>query len=612
MERCSLILEPYSKPKISISMTSATAKQSQLEHIGEKIDFQKSIYSNLTYVFFIDGIDISQIENVDVYINDCPENCIYENGEIRFPSKKKQDRKIFIDCYGVVEITLHIYLADNSEITLCSEYLSVLVQNGELNDAVKAMAQYVYSNQDDLLLNGDPKPKDLASLKKDGSQSLLTQVLLAEEIAQVYEHSYGYFKANSRFKIEKIASVDNIEKLQYITPATMQYIAIHPEQLQQVNNTTGIRINNLTYHPKKTLIIEDQASHDIYENRIIVGFLQTMMGNIDTLIENIDSLLQNMPRESKVVGDYIHSSFFIFAHTTKMLQDYKNRLTIAKQKIAHLRQLYSSIMAVKSIEVLYPPKPTALFMSVPQYHKIFWVISQWFSFGIYNFEKENFMLSFVKVSSLYESYVLVKFITYLKARGFVLEESKQCHYPISESWKYKNTNCKNTFVFSGESKRITIYYQPVVFDFDSRQINGIALYRNTTVCVEQERKTSYKNSRYYYTPDYIIKTESDNVERYMILDAKFSTLANVKEYSIAALSFKYLFSISTIADNKSVDGLCIVYGKCTTNNKLQSAYDRQISPQKITPFADMLPLLAEVNEDDHDIALQQLLSKIGV
>jgi len=45
---------------------------------------------------------------------------------------------------------------------------------------------------------------------------------------------------------------------------------------------------------------------------------------------------------------------------------------------------------------------------------------------------------------------------------------------------------------------------------------------------------------------------------------------------------------------------------------MQSAYDKQIGSKDISPFADMLPLIEGVNPDDHDVAIQQLLLKIGV
>lgn len=610
MEHCSLTLAPYGRPRMSIAMTSAENKQSQFDRIIEQTESRKSVYSDLSYEFFLDGIDLSQIDGVYVYINDCFENCSYSNGAIRFPGRGGSDRRIFIDCYGFVEIAITLRFKDETEVSFRSEYLPVLVKKGQLNDSVKAMAQYVYSNQEDLLLNGDPKPQDLASLKEQGYKSLIAQVILAEEIANIYEHSFGYFKANSRFKIEKVASVDHIEKLQYVTPATMQYIALHPEQLRQVNSTTGIRINNRVYHPNKTLVVEDLRSHNIYENQVVVGFLRTMLFNVTSLIDSADSLLKSIPNEDEQVGDYIHSSLFIFAHTAKMLQECRERLAEVKKKIEMLWQLYNTIMTVEALDVRHIPKPTAIFMAVPQYNKLFVAISQWFSYGIYSFEKENYMLSFIKISALYESYILSKFIKYFKTHGYELVESKKCHYPVPQRWKYKNTDCKNTFVFSGMGKTVTLYYQPVIFDSDSRHVNGVGLYRNNTISLNHDNSDERRGR--YYVPDYVIKADVNGVERYIILDAKFSTLATVKKDYVADLSFKYLFSISTVAENKSVDGLCVVYGQCFDNNTSQTVYDKQIAPREIVPFADMIPFIEGVNDSNQNASIQQVLSKIGI
>ena len=85
------------------------------------------------------------------------------------------------------------------------------------------------------------------------------------------------------------------------------------------------------------------------------------------------------------------------------------------------------------------PRPTAIFMSVPQHNRIYVRIHRWFRFGIYDFSKENFMLLFIKISSLYESYLLTKMLCYFRDRGYSLGVSKHCVYPVSKRWKYRNT-----------------------------------------------------------------------------------------------------------------------------------------------------------------------------
>lgn len=56
-------------------------------------------------------------------------------------------------------------------------------------------------------------------------------------------------------------------------------------------------------------------------------------------------------------------------------------------------------------------------------------------------------------------------------------------------------------------------------------------------------------------------------------------------------------------------GLCIIYGKCKASNQIQSAYDKQLQNQQITPIAELLPLIESVSNDDHYSNLDALMRK---
>ena len=151
-------------------------------------------------------------------------------------------------------------------------------------------------------------------MKENGYQNLSTQIILAEEIAAVYESSFGYFKANSRFKIDKILKVDRFEYLQHVTPATVQFIVTHPEELRRINSHSGIRIGNSVYQPEKTLSMHNERSCDIYENRVILGFIRKMIDSVDELYEHCRSSLEQIPGNENYGDEYIYSSFFMFKH----------------------------------------------------------------------------------------------------------------------------------------------------------------------------------------------------------------------------------------------------------------------------------------------------------
>ena len=554
--------------------------------------------------------DLNRIADVRVYVNDVLESSVYNNGRIYFPSRGISNRRIFLDCYGFAELSITLILVDGQECTLNSEYLPILVRREELNNSVEAMARFVYNNQEWLLLNGELKPKKPSGLKENGYRSLATQILLAEEIAAIYESSYGYFKANSRFKLEKMSVIERLERIQYVTQGTLSYTATHPEYLRQVNSTQGIFIGNRVYQPQKTETVQNTRSYDIYENRVILAFLRNMIDSAQSLQGYCCNLLSKIPNDEDYSSEYIYSSFFMFSETRKMTEDGKTQLEKLSEKFTYLWGMYSDILRIPLDQHIVPPRPTAIFLSVPQYNRIFVRIHQWFSFGIYNFSKEHFMLSFIKISALYESYLLAKFLCYFRDRGYSLESSRRCVYPVSKRWKYKNTSVRNTFVLKNGQKRITLYYQPVIFDTDQRSVNGIGLYRNNSISVYAGNEDDCRQGGHYYVPDFLIKIEENGDSQYMIVDAKFSDYSSVRRYYVKDLVFKYLFSISPIEENELVCGLCIMYGKCKSKERLQTAYDKQILGTEIYPFIEIFPLIEGIDSAGQYEKMDRLLKKL--
>lgn len=615
MSTYSLTLIPYGKQPFTVGLLENARGLGAVERITDHTLTGTSIFSDLSYEINLNAEDIAAVQDVHVYINDVYEQSTYNNGSIRFPGRGTSDRKIFLDCYGFVTIGLSLIMLDGTEKHVTSEYLPVLVRKGQLNEAVEAMVNYVYNHQELLLLNGEPKPRNLTGLKESGYKSLAAQIILAEEIATIYESSYGYFKTNSRFRIEKIPVVDHFERLQYVTPATLAYIASHPEQLRPVSSEVGIRINGKIYHPQKTLSLQSVNSYDIYENRVVLQFVRKMVDEVMELQARCKQILQQIPHDEDYNDEYIYSSFFMFAETRRTLEKGVQQLSLLYDKFTKLWSMYQNALLIPTELVtrellINAPRPTAIFMSVPQYNKVFVHIHQWFNFGIYDFEKERFMLSFIKISSLYESYLLTKMVAYFEERGYKLNDAKRCSYPVATSWKYKNTRYINTFCFTNGNTALTIFYQPVVFDTDRKWVNGVGLYRNNSISVYTGDDDNKSRGGHYYVPDYIIKVERDGISKYLIIDAKFSDVSNVRTHYVKDLAFKYLFSISPIEETDDIIGMCIIYGKCTDAEQLQSVYDNQLSNNIITPIAEILPLIEGVGTSEQYSKLDQLFKKL--
>jgi hypothetical protein len=616
MVACSLILMHDGDKNLAIEMKLNNQQNRSVENIIEHYSPRQCIFSDRIYTFKLkfEEKENDRITKLEVYINNSyePSEIDFQTNEIRFPQNNSyKNRQIFIDCYGFVEIGIKIYFSNGTNQTYVSNEIPVWVRKSEINYSVKEMAKYIYQNQRNYLTPGNSDFVDSVEIYKSGKLTLLTQIRLAEEIATLYESSYSYFKVNSRFKIEKRSSVESFNHIQYISEPTIRYIASNPEQLIETHLQTGIRIGKKRFQPQKALTLKDFHSYDIYENRVILGFIRKMIEQVKLLHQRCKKLLDSIPKNEEYYSEYIYSPFFMFVETKVLLEENEQRLIKLSNRFKQLWVMYQRILNITPDPLNGKPYLTAIFFSVPQYNKIYINIYKWIDQGLYDYEKERFMLSFIKISSLYELYILVKLISYFQKREYTLIEKKKYRYSVSLKSKYKNVKFNNTFVFSDDLNTITLYYQPVIFNSAQKNENNVGLFRNNSIPCNIDENLSYgQNGGYYYVPDYIIKIDlQKGQKRYIILDAKFSKMDIIKKYYIKNLVFKYLFSLSAIEKIDQIVGMGVIHGKCSKNSEMESAYDRRIENTEIFPFLDIIPIAEGINNEQHFIDLDKILRK---
>ena len=501
-------------------------------------------------------------------------------------------QRIFLECYGFVQISLIFNDAQGNQQIRDTEYIHVLVRKGRQNDSVRRMTEYVYTQNADLLYGDRTLPKDVSGLKESARKTIESHILLLKQISVTYEENFRYFKMNSRFVTTPKEHVDHFEKLQYVSRNTLQYIAQHPEELQRVHHSSGIRIGNFRYQPNKTLVTDNEKSYNIYENRVVLGFLAFLVREIVRIERELSDVVSRVPVKIAETDGYVTSSYFIYEKTIDAIKIMLGDVRDLHRRFTSLYYLYAEALPVKPEMISAVPRFTPLFKAIPQYHQIFDCAVAWFSKGIFTIREEQFMLSFVKISTLYEVYVLSKLINYFKNNGYTLAIADKISYPSPGKY-FENTYCNNRFTFKNDSGQITVYYQPVIYSTNRKDISGIGLYRNTSVSFPKTRDgTSYRGR--YYTPDFLIKYEySDQpVEKYLILDAKFSRVETVKNRELAELAYKYLFSISPISDDGHILGMCIFNGIPESDAQSDGAtnvYDFELA-KPITPCANIVTL----------------------
>ena len=585
MDTITLKLKPKPKYHEEIELILQTDKESDYFDIpnGKEV-----VYSDNQYLFLLSGTVAIPSK---VYINDEAydvELCSLKAGVIQF--RLKDCDRPFLQSFGAIRIEV---LLDGKQ--YYSRSIAVLVSNSEINKDVINMIEYIYENCEDYLYEEHKYSSIPSGIKENKIISLEAKIAFLEETLDIYKKSYQYIKTNPYCKLEKTEVVDSFNKLQSVSQRTIQYIANNIDELAVVNYDTGIRYNNQYYQPNRILVEKNSYSYDVYENRVIVGFLKKLVSEINITIKSLMEKTYLKNRNSTKDG-YIDSMYQIFSRSIKRINGYIDSFKNLQDKYQQLYYFYTKLFNISVDTVKSLPVFTSVFRSINAYRQIYIVIKKWFSIGNYDLGRDELLLSFISTSKIYEYYCLIKMLCHItRNTDYDLKESKCISYRVNNSY-YEDTKYNNTFIFENGISKITLYFQPVIYDND-RAFNGLYLFRNTSTNAKKDNNNKGKT----YTPDYIIKFEYDSTVDYIILDAKFSTNENIRLHQLQELVYKYIFSISTLNKNDHKKGLYILCGKKHGNDEESIVHDlAQRIGRSVTPFADIL-VMNGMKTDDYSM-----------
>ena len=603
MDKVQLCLECYQTTPLILDLYQ---KSPVFDLLNITSCISNKVYSDKTYSIKLIA-DYSNILEVDLFINGFNIGAKFYNGDFKLNDDKK---RVFIDTFGFVQLSLSIVYNDGSNVVFFSDFLNVMIKDDYLNQNIRKMADYIYNNQEKLLLDDKMKALDNANLKESSNKTLESQLDIIKRIIRAYKENYRYFENNSKFKLVPNYRVDDFEKLKTVNDRTIKHIIQNPNELYVSRNSIGIKIDKNHYLPHKTLINDNKQSYELYENQVILGFLESIVNDISVMQKEIENKVEIFSEIKTEGNGYVVSAYMIYGATEKKFMDFLSEISTCKDEIIELFKIYSNIFPVESIKIRGVPKPTHTFLTVKQYYSIFKEIKKWYKFGIYNMERENFLIPFLANNQLYEYFVLLKLLNYLEYKGYSLSQKDRYLYKPNAKY-YQNTKYCNTFYFQLRDKKITLYYQPVIYLKPNIQSNNINILRNTKISMNSEKELE----RNYYLPDFIIKIQTDNESKYLIADAKYSNQNNVKGFYFPNLVYKYIFSLATLSPEDKIMGLCAINGKPDAeDSKLISVYTEYI-PTTYLPYADILTLAEDSDDSDektHWRLLSDLLEKYSV
>ena len=186
-----------------------------------------------------------------------------------------QSKKVFNNYYGYVYLSIE-YAKNNETYRVYSDWLDIYIKNDDTSDLIKPMVEYIYNNSSKYLYKENSNVLDYSSTTKSKNKNMYTKISLLEKIVLIYTENLKFFKNYVHYENIEKNIIDDFEKLNIIKGDTIQFILSNPQYLKQTQSITGIKYNKTNLIPIKTLINKNEISKNIYENKIVLGFLKSI------------------------------------------------------------------------------------------------------------------------------------------------------------------------------------------------------------------------------------------------------------------------------------------------------------------------------------------------
>lgn len=473
----------------------------------------------------------------------------------------------FLLHYDLISLSFVLTFVDETKVEYYSDFLLCASKNEEDANNISKMLQDLIAFDDTQVgewLFSDVEKDSGNSLyegkwEKHAYKSLTSYIQLLEKVVSCYRSNYAYFKMQGKHTLKRSNVLVPYNKVKAVSLDSFNWIVQNTAQLAESPHNSGIRYNGKNYLPYRIKADTNKKSWNVYENRVVVGFLYTALLNAKQVRSEFEKDVLHEERIiSKIHGNF-PKEYRAPIITIKTLQISFCRVLLGKlsQSISLLQntfEQYSGIFDTPNFQVTRLPRKTSTFCELRPYTQVFEVIVKWFQYGEYSLEKERLILQVKTLDKLFEYYCLLRLLKLLADNGFKKADIPmpvyKHVYTSANAYYHNERDVANTYILDRNGVSVTLYYQPVI---SSTQFeNSLTLYRTT--------------SRSYYTPDFVLKFSSnEHNEEYAIFDAKFSSRANIKERHLPEVIRKYSIEMEAAADIQRVKMVWVLQGRVNSN-----------------------------------------------
>lgn len=474
-------------------------------------------------------------------------------------SGEDQGIRIFFMLYSLVQLQFCLIFNDNTRLDLFADSLLSCNTKNIDNQNVQNIIKQLTSIDNTQILDLMYQHFSLGKKEKSQIKAIDDYIDLLYDIVYCYKTNLHYFQTLSKHALVKGNTVVGFNHVKNMRPHNIRWLVHNLNQLTPVENgLTQIQINNQSYIPLKMQTTQNIKSFDIYENRVVIGFLHTVLLNATKVFTEFKTIVQSLeddqnklentqsiaPEQSGQISEQTEILILKKFNCTNSQNTFTKLQEILKE-INFLYLQYIRLFNVKKVELDKIPRKVQTFYELKPYAQVFTEINRWFHFGEFNLEKTRYELNVKTLDALFEYYCVYSLLLMLFQNKFS---------PISESsylFKYKKhvqqttNDIANTYIlyrrYKNRIQLVTLYYQPVIYS--QHFANNILAFRT---------KTAVPNVEEVWTPDFILKftdyidQPEYTTEEYVILDAKFATKGLIIQDYMSELINKYCTNINIL------------------------------------------------------------------
>lgn len=511
------------KPDNTIADVLIGNRQPSLETINNELLF----FENYQYKLIIR--DCEDHESVELFVGDYSIPLHYNTITGYYETDKDL---IFSGCFDLACISIYTVDGYGKEVAFFTDFLRIATTKQTSKKVVQMLAE-IEQNLPNFLDVCFSKNKKESGLIKNDVRSIWNTLKIVDEIINIYEENYGCFNNHKKTFVEPVATIVDAHSMKTINPDSLRWLACNPDNLVLTDKDTGILVKEKRYMPLKVKTYIPQYSYDVYENKVILGFLENIIRYLNNQIlgfrkeiielETIpDVIIAQLPNTHELTGRCV---YIYYKGIIERFSDKRDSLQTIFYK-------YERILECLPTEIYAPPKFTNTFKQVYHYRLCYECMIKWFEAGDYTFNHLNYLFKLKTLSRIFEYFCLIKLQNAISQCGYMLLESNRIIYDQEEDIEEIN----NLYIFSGNGYEVTLLYEPTIWV--DKITNGINLYSTGFNFLKGKWNDKW-------TPDFIIKVSCNGKDYHYILDAKYSSLINIKKIYMPELVLKYSTQVAS-------------------------------------------------------------------